>query len=297
MMRVAVTGGNGAVGRAIIATTPASDYELVAAVRSERAAADLRALGANVRIERVSYDEPATLVAAFTGASAVIHLPGILVERPGATYEAANVDTTRRVAEAAKSGGVAKLVFVSAIGADTRSPNRYWRTKGEAEAIVRASGIAWTILRVPMLLGTGTEAATALRRRLQRRTIVLLDGGRTRHQPLDVTDVARAVIAACDPAVARDATLDLVGPSTLPEREIVERAARLLGRQVRIVSAPTAAVRLAVRVLRRVTGRGFSPEALEVLTTDTSVDATPAVRALGIELTPLDRTLRASLAP
>src|SRR5436190_1191346 len=114
-MRVAVTGANGAVGRAILRAAPS--LELVAVVRSERARAT-------------------------------------------------------------------KLIFVSATGADPRSTNRYWRTKAEAEAVVRASGLSHTVLRVPMLLGRGTEAATALRHRLGQRTIPLLRGGRTLQQPL-----------------------------------------------------------------------------------------------------------------
>jgi NADH dehydrogenase len=217
-MRVAVTGANGAVGRAILRSAPSHrpvPPDLVAVVRSERAAAELHLLAGAARVVRVSYDDAASLGAAFEGAAAVVHLAGVLVERPGATYEDANVETTRRVADAAKRRGVAKLVFVSAIGTDERSPNGYWRTKGDAEAVVRASGVSHTILRVPMLLGHGTEAAGALGRRLS----------------------------------------------------------------------------------RRAGGRGFSPDALEVLTTDTTLDPAPAERELGIALTSLDDMIRESLAP
>jgi NADH dehydrogenase len=297
MTKVAVTGANGAVGRALVAMAPSHRLDVVAAVRSERAAADVRALDRTARIVRVAYDDAASLALAFAEAAAVIHLPGILVERAGTTYEAANVETTRRVAEAAKRAGVRKVIFVSAIGADARSENRYWRTKGAAEAIVRASGIPYTVLQVPMLLGPGTEAARALRRCLRRRTAWLLAGGRTLQQPLDVGDLARAGIAACAPGVASDGTLELVGPVAVPARQIVERAARLRGRRIRIVPVPVLPLRHALRVVRRIAGRGFSPDALHVLTTDTRLDPAPAARALGIELTPLDRMIERSLEP
>lgn len=297
-MKVVVTGANSAVGRAILryaASSRGASLEFIIVVRSDRAAAALN--GTAARVVRVSYDDAASLRAALNGVSAVIHLAGILVEHPDSTYEEANVDTTRHVAEAATRGGVRKLIFVSAIGADEKSVNRYWRTKGEAEAVVRASSISHTVLRVPMLLGRGTEAAGALRRNVTRRRALLLGGGRTLQQPLCVNDLARAVIIACDPGIAKDRTLDLVGPVSLPEREMARRAASLLNRDLRIVSVPTLAVRLALAIVRRVAGRSFSRDALEVLTTDTTLDPAPAARALGIELTGLDDMLRQSVEP
>jgi uncharacterized protein YbjT (DUF2867 family) len=299
-MRLVVTGANGAVGRALLRGVRShrpAPFEVVAAVRSERSASELRPLMAPLgAVARVSYGDPASLAAAFDGASAVVHLAGVLVERPDSSYEAANVETTRRVADAARRSGVGKLVFVSAIGADARSANRYWRTKGEAEGLVWASAVPHTVLRVPMLLGHGTEAGAALRRRLGRRVVPLLDGGRTLQQPLDVDDLARAAIVACHPGVAENGSLELVGPVSLPDRAIVERAARLTGRRIRIISVPTPPVRLALSVLRRVAARGVSPDVLEVLTTDTRVDPGPAARALGIALTGLDDMIRHSVA-
>ena len=296
---MAVTGANGAVGRAIlrVASLRAAPVELVAAVRSERAAGELTPVAGSARVVRVSYDDAASLRAAVAGAAAVIHLAGVLVERPGTTYEDANVETTRRVADAAERGGVRKLVLVGAVGADDRSPNRYWRTKAAAEMVVRGSGIPYTVLRVPILLGAGTEAAAALRRRLGRDVVPLLGGGRTLQQPLAVDDLARGALAACEPGVAADRTLDVVGPAPVTDREIVERAARLSGRRVRIVPVPVGLVRLALAVGRRLGRHGLSPDALEVLTTDTRVDPAPAVHALGLALTTLDAMIRESLRP
>jgi len=294
-MRVVVTGANGAVGRAILRAVPRP--EIVAVVRSERAAAELRADVGEARVTRVSYDDAASLAAAFDGASAVVHLAGVLVERPGATYDEANVETTRRVAEAAKHAGVAKFVLVSAVGADARSTNGYWRSKGEAEAIVRTCGISYTILRVPVLLGRGTEAAAALRRRLGGRFAALLRGGRTLQQPLAVADAARATLAACAGGTAARRTLQLAGPTAIPDRAIVERAARLVGRRVRIIAVPVWSARLALATAHRAGRRGFSVDALEVLTTDTRVDPAPAARELGLALTPLDDMIRESVGP
>jgi len=299
-MRVVITGANSAVGLAILRCGPAqwATLTFVPAVRSDRAAEKIRRLVGGVNgLVHISYDDPGSLSTAFEGASAVIHLAGVLVERPGSTYEQAHVATTQSVVEAAKRSAVKKLVLVSAIGASETSSNRYWRTKGQAEALVRASGLSYTVLRAPLLLGPGTEGAAALKRNANRSSVMLIGGGRTLQQPLYVDDLARAAIVAAAPSVANNRTLDVVGPVSLPEREIVERAARLLGRHVRVWSIPRRWASLALAIRQRTARPGLSLDALEVITADTSLDPRPATNELGIQLTGLDDMIEKSVGP
>src|ERR1700689_2559034 len=144
-MNIVITGANSAVGQAILRCGPKHEVTantFVAAVRSARAAEKIRSVSGNANgVVRISYDDAGSLDAAFQGALAVIHLAGVLVETPDSTYEQANVVSTRGVVESAKRSGVQKIVLVSATGADEKSRNRYYRTKGQAEALVRASGL------------------------------------------------------------------------------------------------------------------------------------------------------------
>jgi uncharacterized protein YbjT (DUF2867 family) len=298
-MRIVITGANSASGQAILRCAPeagVSSSALVAAVRSDRAADEIRPLLAEgSSLAKVSYDDPNSLDAAFRGASAIIHLAGILVEGPGSTYEQANVATARGVVEAAKLAAVAKFVLVSAIGADEKSSNGYYRTKGQAEGVVRASGLCYTILRAPLLLGPETEGAAALARNARGPKAKLIGGGRNFQQPLYVDDLARAAIAATQPSVASNRTLDLVGPVSLLERELVERAARLLGHEVRISSIPKGPLSFVLAIRQRVSGPGFSRDAVEVITANTRLDSRPAASELGIHLTGIDEMIKRSL--
>lgn len=299
-MKVVVTGANSAVGRAILRCGPkvvVTPTSFVAAVRSDRAAEQIRSqLNNSSDLVRISYDDPASLDAAFQGVAAVIHLPGILLERPDSTYEQANVASTRSVVESAKRAGVQKLVLVSATGADETSSNRYYRTKGQAETFVRASGLVYSVLRVPLLLGSGTAGAAALRRNASLRKARLIGGGRNLQQPLHVDDLASAaVMAASRASVANNLTLDLVGPVSLPERELVERAARLMGHEVHIGSIPKSLLSLALAIRQRLGVRGFSPDVLEVVTADTRIDPQLAANEIRIQLTGIDEMIRASL--
>jgi uncharacterized protein YbjT (DUF2867 family) len=298
-MRIVITGANSASGQAILRCAPEAGVlpnALVAAVRSDRAADEIRLLlGEGSNLAKVSYDDPGSLDAAFRGASVIIHLAGILVERPGSTYEQANVAPARSVAVAAKRAAVEKFVLVSATGADEKSANGYYRTKGQAEAVVRDSGLCHTILRAPLLLGPATEGAAALARNARGPKAKLIGGGRNFQQPLYVDDLARAALAATQPSVASNRTLDLVGPVSLPERELVERAARMLGHGVRVSSIPKGLLSFMLAIRQRVSGPGFSPDVVEVITANTRLDSRPAASELGIQLTGIDEMIKKSL--
>lgn len=294
-VRAVVTGANSAIGRRLLATAlERSDLEVVAAVRSPRAAAQIPQIPAERgRVALVDYADPASLRGAFEGAHALLHLPGLLIETRESPYEQANVETTRAAIAAAREARIGKLVLLSACGADPRARNRFFRSKGRAEDLVRASGLPYTIVRCPLVLGCGSAGDAALAREARSRLLPLLGGGVHVEQPVAAGDVSRGLLeAALDPGRARDQTLDLVGPECVALRELVERAARLLGRSVRIVPVPLWLARAAARITRS----ALTPEVIEVLTSHVPRDPVPAARALGIELTPLDTLLRLSLA-
>jgi uncharacterized protein YbjT (DUF2867 family) len=297
-MKIVITGANSAVGQAImrLGVKLEASNTYVAAVRSTRAVEQLRAKqGDGNAVVQISYDDPASLDAAFQGAAAVIHLAGILFESPNSTYEQANVASTRAVVEAAKRGSVQKIVLVSAGGADQTSSNRYYRTKGQAEELVRAAGLSFTVLRAPLLLGPGTAGSAALQRNVSGKRAKLIGGGRNFQQPLHVDDLARAALAATQPNVANNLILEVVGPVSLPERELVERAARLQGRRIRIGSIPKFWLSLIIGIRQRLGKGGFSLDALEVITADTRLNPQSAADALGIKLTGIDEMIKDSL--
>ena len=244
----------------------------------------------------ISYDDPGSLDAAFQGASAVIHLAGILVETPDSTYEQANVASTRSVVEAAKRSGVQKFVLVSATGADETSSNRYYRTKGQAEALVRASGLCYTILRAPLLLGPGTEGGAALgaerkpaqsqadRRRPQFSTASLCGrpgaGCDRRHQSIGREQ--SSLWTWLVPSRCRSGNSSSGPPACWAARSGSARFQRIAFAWCwPFVSASA--------------GPGFSTDALEVITADTRLDPQPAASELGIELTGIDEMIKNSL--
>lgn len=238
----------------------------------------------------VDYGRSESLTEAFAGSDVVVHLAGILFESRTSDYRSGNVEITRAVVEAARAAGASHVVFVSSLGADPRSPNGYFRSKGEAERLVADSGLGATIIRTPLLLGPRTAGGRSLLAAASGPSTRVLGGGAHRLRPLDVDDLCRAILGCCEQPAAGVRTCDLVGPETLTHRELIERTADRLGREARIRSTSIWLARLAAGLAGLVRTGGLTPAVIDVITSDETVERN-ADGELGITLTPLSATL------
>ena len=286
---LAVTGANSAVGKALLERIASRDtLSAVALVRREAA---LEGLPRSPRIASrvVRYDERERLVEALTGADCVVHLAGILFESRTTSYRTGNVESTRALVAAAQSAGVRHIVLVSSLGADPRSSNGYFRSKGEAERLVIGSGLKATIIRTPLLLGPGTAGGRALLRTAAGRSARVLGGGLHRLRPLDVDDLCRAILGYCRESGAGVRICAMVGPTILTQRDLLQQTARLLGHDLAVRSTPVWLANLMAGLAAMVRTGGMTPAVVEVITSD---EANLCVdRAPDVKLTPLSDTL------
>ncbi len=299
--RILLTGANGHLGQRLLRYV-AERPQLVAraAVRSERAARTLETLPPAARPEPVlvDYADTSGLARACEGCHSVVHLVGIIKESSTSRYRDAHEKSCSAIGAAAAKAGVKRIVYLSILGSDAASSNACLASRGRAERILLESSVASTLLRVPMVLAPGEPAARVLARQARANTVPLVRGGATRQQPIDAEDVIEAIAAAAAQDSDEDLSLDLAGPESLPHRELVRRAAALLGRRPRIVPIPFAAVWLFATLAERLSADPPLTRAmLGVLDHDDCVDPEPARRALGIELTPLDESLARCVGP
>ncbi len=290
MIKIAITGANSSVGINLLNKIADSDeFEAMAGVRSESAFA---ALPTSERItpRTISYSDVSNLSAAFDGCRAVVHLAGILIESKHSKYQAANVDATAAVVAAASEAGVEHIVFISVIGAEDKASNPYFRSKGEAEKVITASGITSTIIRTPLLLGRGTAGADSVLWAASQPKAKLLGGGNYTMHPLDVDDLGQAVLNCCRQPPQTSRTLEMVGPEAIPYRELIRKLASLKGNDVTIATVPVWSAKLGAAVSSMIKGGGITPAVIDVITTDESVPHNDADE-LGVTLTPLNDTL------
>ena len=288
--RVAVTGANSAVGRALLERLAGEEtLRIAAGVRRPQALASLPQ-SPRIAARLIDYDNSDSLRALLAGAGCVVHLAGILFESRRTRYHPANVGTTLALVEAARVAGVRRVVFVSSLGADPGSRNGYFRSKGEAEELVATAGMEAAIIRTPLLLGSDTAGGRALLRAASQRSVRALGGGAHLLRPLDVDDLCSALLAGCRQDETGVATYELVGPTELSYRELLQRTARLLGNDLVVGSTPIWLAGLGARLTGLVRTGGLTPAVIEVITSDERIERN-ADRDLGISLTPLSATL------
>src|SRR3979411_110019 len=221
---VTVFGGSGFLGRNVVRALCKRDYRVRVAVRRPELAGHLQPLGkvGQVHAVQANLRYPASVEAAMRDSHAAINLVGILAEGGAQTFDA--VQGAGPVSVAKDAGGAgARMVHVSAIGADENSASRYARSKAAGEKAVLASVPAATILRPSVVFGPEdqfTNRFAALARISP--MLPLIGGGVTKMQPVCVGGVATAVADAVDGKTRPGATYELGGPEVLSLREIIE---------------------------------------------------------------------------
>ncbi|HSG80848.1 MAG TPA: NAD-dependent epimerase/dehydratase family protein, partial [Gemmatimonadota bacterium] len=225
--KVLLTGGTGFVGHHVARRLTERGHAIRALVRSAERANALRDLGAEL-VEGDVVDDIAGETLA--GCDAVIHLVGIIREKPPAlTFERVHTRGTLHVVEAAKSAGVKKFAHMSALGAAAQG-TAYQRTKYEAEELVRRSGLPFVIFRPSVIVGTGGEFTNLLVSMVRRAPAVPVIGdGNYRLQPVDVGNMASAMVLAVERDDISGESYDIGGPHKLTYNRMLEIASEELG--------------------------------------------------------------------
>src|SRR5882757_2918419 len=197
---VTVFGGSGFLGRNVVRALCKRDYRVRVAVRRPELAGHLQPLGKVGQIHAVQANlrYPAAVEAAMRDSHIAINLVGILSEGGAQSFDAVQAKGAGVVAKAASAVG-ARMVHVSAIGADENSPSRYARTKAAGEKAVLSATPTATILRPSVVFGPEDQFTNRFASLARMSPMLpLIGGGVTRLQPVYVGDVATAVADAVD---------------------------------------------------------------------------------------------------
>jgi uncharacterized protein YbjT (DUF2867 family) len=293
---VTVYGGSGFLGRHVVRALAKRNYLIRVAVRRPDLAFHLQPLGRVGQIHAVQANlrHAPSVQAAARDAQVLINLVGILFERGRQRFDTVHSYGAEQVALAASAHG-ARLVHVSAIGADEQSLSAYARSKATAERLVLAALPSAVIMRPSILFGPEDDFFNrfAAMARLSP-ALPLLGGGHTRFQPVFVGDVAAAIAQAVDGKLNAGTIYELGGPDVRTFKQLMQYVLATIERKRLLVPLPFFAAKLNAMVLQFMPPPlTLTPDQVELLRIDNVVsDAAKAegrtLQGLGLEPEPIE---------
>ena len=292
---ITVYGGSGFLGRHVVRALAKRNYRIRVAVRRPELAGFLQPLGRVGQIHAVQTNlrhAPSVEMAA-RDAQVLVNLVGILFERGRQRFDAVHAYGAEQVALAANAHG-ARMVHVSAIGADANSSSVYGRSKANAEHLALAAQPSTTIMRPSILFGPEDDffnRFAALARISP--ALPLVGGGLTRFQPVFVGDVASAIADAVDGKTRPGTVYELGGPDVRTFRELMQFVLTTIERKRLLVSLPFVMARAQATFLQYFPKPVLTPDQVELLRSDNVVSqaATSEARTLqglGIDPSPIE---------
>ncbi len=251
-MTVAVTGGTGFVGRALLDALERDFLETRALARK---VPEISREGQSwIKGDLADDDALARLVG---NAEAVIHVAGVTNAPDAAGFHAGNVAGTMAVCRAAQAAGVPRFILVSSLSAREPGLSRYGKSKRQAERIVAASGMDWTIVRPPAVYGPHDGELFELFRSAKWGVVPMPPAGRTSLIHVrDLADLLVALIPQDDRTSHRIFEPDDGKVGGWTHRELGEAIGRAVGRRVWTPALPAAVLRGGARIDGMLRGGG-----------------------------------------
>ncbi len=187
-------------------------------------------------------------------------------------FDRVHVELPRKLIAACRDGAVPRLLHMSALNADPQGPSRYLRSKGEAEALVAASGLQWTIFQPSIIVGREDSFLNLFAKLQQLLPVIALACAEARFQPVAVDDVANAYVRALGDDATHGQRYPLCGPKVYTLRQLVAYVGELTGYRRPIVALGPGLSKLQASVLERLPGKLMSRDNLASMQRDSVCD-------------------------
>ncbi|XP_042323192.1 NADH dehydrogenase [ubiquinone] 1 alpha subcomplex subunit 9, mitochondrial isoform X1 [Sceloporus undulatus] len=222
----------------------------------------------------------------------VINLVGKEWETRNFKYEDVFVNIPRQIAQLSREAGVEKLIHLSHLNADMKSPSKYLRNKAVGERVVRQEFPDAVILKPSEIFGREDRFFNHYANmRWFVGVPMIAFGKKTVKQPIYVVDVAKAIISAIKDTDAKGKTYILTGPNRYLLYDLVEYVYAVLHRAFLPYPLP--------RPVYHLLARFFETTPFEPWTTRDKVDRfhitdmrfpnLPGLEDLGVVPTPVEQ--------
>jgi uncharacterized protein YbjT (DUF2867 family) len=283
-MNVAVFGASGVIGTALLPRL-AREHRVVAVSRTARPSTPGIA---GVRWMQGDVSSPGDVARAVEEADVVYYLVHSLGTED---FERKDREAAENVAKACEHAGVKQIIYLGGLGdhADDASP--HLRSRHETGELLASGPVPVTTLRAAMIVGKGSAAFETTVSLVDRLPVMIMPRWvSTPTQPIAIDDISRYLAGVCGLDAAFGAGFDAGGPEVMTYRQIVERIAKLRGRQVVLVEVPILSPRLSSLWLHLVTpvNASVARPLVEGLRNPTVAREERIRKLLPFDLTPFD---------
>jgi nucleoside-diphosphate-sugar epimerase len=226
-----ITGASGFIGRQLLSRLNSDAYEYVYCLsRTTGAAAEV------VRRDNLTWIKGDLLDDSIYSqwialSDTVIHLAAVTGKARPEDYFRVNVEGTARLLRRCVQSGVRNFLYVSSIAAGFEaSPYHYAESKRRAEALVKDSGLKYTIVRPTMVIGRNSPILGALSRLVDLPLVPVFGDGHARVQPVDVGDLADILLSVAGRPEFTNQTIDCGGPEILTIEDFMRKLSVARGR-------------------------------------------------------------------
>jgi len=260
---ILITGATGLVGRNLVSHLVEAGWPVRVYVQSRRGE-----WPDGVDVVRGRLADAGALHQAMQRVHPVFHLAG--AQWWGSPRELDRIDLqgTRHVITAARSARVGRLVYLSHLGAEPSSAYTLLRVKGQAESLVRNSGLAYTILRCGVIFGPDDTFVNGIAMLLRANPFIGFQPGHGESllHPRYVGDLVKALANSLENIDLVDATIEIGGAEYISYNEMLRTVMRVSGARRLIISLPPWLLRRLTAVMMRLFRRWpITPQWYDVL--------------------------------
>jgi uncharacterized protein YbjT (DUF2867 family) len=184
--------------------------------------------------------DPEALYRSMNGVHTIYHLASAQWWGNLRDLEHVDLEGTRNVIAAARSARVGRVIMLSQIGAEPSAGFHLHRIKGQAEQLIRNSGLAYTVIRSGVVYGKDDQFVNNIAMTLRSNPFFILQPGQGENllNPIYIDDLVQAMVNALEVLDLVDATVEIGGTDYVSYNELLRTVMRVSRCQRRIVSLP-----------------------------------------------------------
>lgn len=242
--KILLIGGSGFIGQKIASGLSALGHSVLLPTRRAAYAKELWVLPKLQVIEANIHDPSvlANLCQRLGPKGVVINLVGVLHDKTGSPYGPGflknHVELTKKIIAAMSAANLKRYIHMSALGASSWGASMYQRSKGDAENLVKASDLDWTIFRPSVVFGEKDKFINLFASLQKFAPVLPLGGAGVKFQPVYVSDVAQAFVKSISMSETIGRVFDLAGPRVYTLAELVNFAGVVGGRKSIVIPLP-----------------------------------------------------------